>query len=88
MLHGSQSITRGTLQCSAAEIHYKTLILMQPFLDLEFVLIKPTIKLALAGLLTATVQALFTCLSNTEKDEARGATISSAFQRAGWSYYS
>lgn len=67
MLHGSQSITRGTLQCSAAEIDYKTQILMQPFLDLEFVLIKPTIKLAFAGLLTATVQALFTCLSNTKR---------------------
>lgn len=67
MLHGSQSITRGTLQCSAAEIYYKTQILMQPFLDLEFVLIKPTIKLAFAGLLTATVHALFTCLSNTKR---------------------
>lgn len=33
----------------------------------EFVLIKPTIKLAFAGLLTATVQALFTCLSNTKR---------------------
>ncbi len=66
MLHGSQSITRGTLQCSAAEIQQNT-ILMQPFLDLEFVLIKPTIKLAFAGLLTATVQALFTCLSNTKR---------------------
>lgn len=48
-------------------LNYKTQITMQPFLDFEFVLIKPTIKLAFAGLLTATVQALFTCLSNTKR---------------------
>jgi len=58
MLHGSQSILKGTLQCSATEIQNTNN--MQPFLDFEFVLIKPAIKLAFAGLLTATVQALFT----------------------------